>query len=83
MKPSAQLVESASRSHVDTIPDITHLVIDPSKVNERAFYIWKQYGNPDSVGLHEEADLKERELLSRRKGIANGNEIGRNLSSSR
>lgn len=83
MKPSAQLVESTPHSHVDTIPDITHLAIDPSKVNERAFYIWKQYGNPDSVGLHEVVDLKECELLSCRKRTANGNETGRNLSSSR
>ena len=82
MKPSAQLVESTPHSHVDTIPDITHLAIDPSKVNERAFYIWKQYGNPDSVGLHEVVDLKECELLSCRKRTANGNETGRNLSSS-
>ena len=83
MKPRAQLVETLPSSHVDTIPDLTHLTIDSSKVNERAFYIWKQYGNPDAVGLDGSVDTKECELLSCRKGAANGNETGGNLSSTR
>lgn len=83
MKPSAQLVEITLSSHVDTIPDLTHLTIDSSKVSERAFYIWKQYGNPDSVGLDGIVDMKECELLSCREGTADGDEAGRNLSTTR
>lgn len=35
----------------DAIPDIQNMVLDHNEVNERAFFIWKRYGNPDAVKL--------------------------------
>lgn len=38
-------------SLLDAIPNITDTELDPAKVKERAYAIWKRYGNQDEVGL--------------------------------
>lgn len=35
----------------DAIPDIQNMVLNHGEVSERAFFIWKRYGNPDAVKL--------------------------------
>ena len=35
----------------DSIPPITDTEVDPAMVRERAYSIWKRYGNQDEVTL--------------------------------
>lgn len=34
---------------LDSIPDIQHYHIDSDVVSQKAYYIWKRYGNADAV----------------------------------
>ena len=59
---------------IDSIPSLQEVQIDYHKINERAFSIWKRYGNNDAVTslciLH-----LDRELLPRREGTSYGNSV--------
>lgn len=38
-------------SFPDSIPNLQEISIQPTYISDRAFYIWKRYGNSDSVSL--------------------------------
>ena len=67
----------------DAIPDIQNMVLNHSEVNERAFFIWKRYGNSDAVKLLLPLHCVESELLSRRKGDTHGGPIEGSVSAPR
>ena len=43
----------------DAIPDIQNMPVERSEVSERAYYIWKRYGNPDAAANYY---LAEKEI---------------------
>ena len=67
----------------DAIPDIQNMVLDHSEVSERAFFIWKRYGNPDAVKLLLPFYSVESELLSSGEGNAHGSQIEGSVSAPR
>ena len=44
-------MDSIKLCPTDSIPSITDMNIDLTKVKDRAYYIWKRYGNQDEVTL--------------------------------